>query len=408
MKVKRLSAVSYGHFAIDVLNASIAMVLTSAAGLFDMSVSQIGFGAMVCTLSASLTQPLFGMWADRLKGRWLGAAGLLWTATFYAIAPFMPTYWTMVACLAVGALGSGALHPVGILHASSAGGRLPTTATSIFFLGGQSGLALGPFVAGLAIQTVGLRVGMPLMALATLPAVAVMAVLLREPIEDSAARSGSSPAAAKAASNRNRGLFVAVAFVLLIAFRSATMQSYMVLLPKYFDDLGYEPAMYGAIIAVLTFGGALGTFGGGYLGDKLNRRIVIFLATVISVPFLLGLLNGAGAVLLASAALAGAMLNIPHSILLMMAQQFLPARKGMIGGAVLGFMFAIGAVAAWVASLLADVVGLGTVLTALAFFPIVAGVCALTLPSTRQPAILPEAVPDAVREESAAPTVAAD
>lgn len=398
MKVKRLSAVSLGHFSIDVLNSSVAMVLTYAAGLFDMSVSQIGFGAMVCTLSASLTQPLFGLWADRLKGRWLGAAGLLWTATFYAMAPFMPSYWAMVACLALGALGSGALHPVGILHASAAGGRLPTTATSVFFFFGQAGLALGPFMAGLAIQTIGLQVGMPLMALATLPAVILMSLLLREPIVDAAHGAKTRQISNAAASSRNRGLFVAVAFVLLIALRSATAQSFMVLLPKYFDDLGYEPALYGAIIGVLTFGGALGTIGGGVLGDKYNRRLVIFIATVVSVPFLLGLLNGAGVALLASAAIAGAMLNIPHSILLMMAQQFLPARKGMIGGAVLGFMFASGAVAAWLASLVADVVGLATVLTVLAFFPVGAGICALTLPSTRQPSV--------VQETSTTPTAA--
>lgn len=402
MKVKQLTAVSYGHFAIDILNASIAMVLTSAAGLFELSVSQIGLGAMLCTLSASLTQPLFGMWADRLKGRWLGAAGLMWTATFYAMAPFMPSYWAMVACLAIGALGSGALHPVGIIHASSAGGRLPTTATSIFFLAGQSGLALGPFIAGLAIQTVGLRVGMPLMALAMLPAVAVMAVLLREPIEDDVAHAQSSGAGSSGSSrsSRNRGLFVALAFVLLIALRSSTMQSFMVLLPKYFDDLGYEPALYGAILGVLTFGGALGTFGGGFLGDKFNRRMVIFLALLASVPFSLSLLNTSSMLLLVSAAVAGALLNIPHSILLMMAQQLLPTRKGMIGGAVLGFMFASGAVSAWLASMVADAVGLGAVLTVLALLPLGAGVCALVLPSTRQPV--------AVVENRAAPTAAAD
>jgi FSR family fosmidomycin resistance protein-like MFS transporter len=400
VKVKKLLAVSYGHFAIDVLNASIAMVLTSAAGLYDLSVSQIGLGAMICTLSASLTQPLFGILADRFRGRWLGAAGLLWMATFYALAPFAPGYWAMVAFLAIGALGSGALHPVGIVHASSAGGRLPTMATSIFFVSGQTGLALGPFLAGLAIQTVGLQVGMPIMALATIPAVFVMAILLHAPIEDSGTPTQTRAAPSSSASKRSRGLFVATAFVLLIAFRSSAMQSYMVLLPKHFSDAGYEPAVYGAIIGVLTLGGAMGTFAGGYLGDKFNRRIVIFLATLLSVPFLLGLLNGAGVLLLASAALAGALLNIPHSILLVMAQQLLPARKGMVGGAVLGFMFAIGSVSAWLASLLADVVGLETVLTVLAFFPIAAGICALVLPSTRQPSVVPTT--------QTAPTVAAD
>ena len=401
MKVKRLTAVSYGHFAIDILNASIAMVLTSAAGLYELSVSQIGFGAMVFTLSASLTQPLFGMLADRLKGRWLGAVGLLWNMAFYALAPFMPSYWTMVLCLSIGALGSGALHPAGIVHASAAGGRLPTTATSIFFLAGQSGLALGPFIAGIVIQTVGLRVGMPLMALSALPAVIVMALYLRDPIEDDGARASvKSSSESRSTSNRNRGLLVAVAFVLLIALRSSTWQGFMVLLPKYFDDLAYEPAVYGAIIGVLTFGGALGTFGGGYLGDKFNRRMVIFLAMLFSVPFAFSLLHNTGVALLVSAALAGAMLSIPHSILLMMAQQFLPARKGMIGGAVLGFMFASGAVSAWLASLLAEVIGLGTVLMILAVLPIGAGICALVLPSTRQP--------QAIAEKPAAPTAAAD
>ena len=401
MKVKQLTAVSYGHFAIDILNASIAMVLTTAAGLYDLSVSQIGLGAMIATLAASLSQPLFGMLADRLRGRWLGAVGLLWTATFYGLAPFMPSYWAMVLCLSVGALGSGALHPVGIIHASAAGGRLPTTATSIFFLAGQSGLALGPFIAGIVIQTVGLRVGMPLMALAMLPAVAVMAVLLREPIPYDGARAGAKASIEnRTTSTRNKGLFVAVAFVVLIALRSSTLQSFMVLLPKYFADLSYEPAAYGAIIGVLTFGGALGTFGGGYLGDRFNRRIVIFLAMLLSVPFSLTLLHSAGPALVVSAALAGALLSIPHSILLMMAQQFLPARKGMIGGAVLGFMFASGAVAAWLASMLAEAIGLGTVLMILAFLPIGAGVCALTLPSTRQP--------QAIVEKPTAETAAAD
>ncbi len=89
-----------------------------------------------------------------------------------------------------------------------------------------------------------------------------------------------------------------------------------------------------------------------------------------------------GALLIASAILAGVLLNIPHSILLVMAQQLLPARKGVMGGAVLGFMFASGAATAWLASLLADQVGLGPVLTALGFVPIAAGVCALVLPST--------------------------
>jgi FSR family fosmidomycin resistance protein-like MFS transporter len=84
-----------------------------------------------------------------------------------------------------------------------------------------------------------------------------------------------------------------------------------------------------------------------------------------------------------SAGIAGALLSIPHSIVLVMAQQLLPTRKGFVGGLVLGFMFASGAVSTWIASWFADIYGLFSVLTVLAVLPVGAAFCALLLPSTR-------------------------
>jgi FSR family fosmidomycin resistance protein-like MFS transporter len=300
----------------------------------------------------------------------------------------MPGYWAMVACLTIGALGSGALHATGMVNASAAGGHYPTIATSVFFVMGQSGLALGPFLAGVLLQTVGLQAAMPAMALITLPSIVLMFIFLREPIEDEVhhapTRVGSQTDSGQSSQGASRGAFVATAFVLVIALRAAAMQSFSTLLPKYFSDLGYDPAFYGMLLGVLTFGGALGTFGGGFMGDHFNRRMVIFASTVFSVPFLLGLLHTSGWVIFAAAALAGALLNIPHSVLLVMAQRLLPRRKGLMGGATLGFMFASGAVAAWIAAWFADSLGLATVLNIVALLPIGAGACALLLPSTRQ------------------------
>ena len=399
MKVKRLSAVSLGHFSIDVLNSSIAMVLTYAAGLFDMSVSQIGFGAMVCTLSASLTQPLFGMWADRLKGRWLGAAGLLWTATFYAMAPFMPTYWTMVACLALGALGSGALHPVGILARLGCGRSLADDSDVDLLLLRAVRPGVGS-VRGRPRHPDGRSAGRHAVdgaghAARSGPHVRAAAGAHR----GDGARRAAGQASSAAASNRNRGLFVAVAFVLSIALRSATMQSYMVLLPKYFDDLGYEPAIYGAIIGVLTFGGALGTIGGGDLGDTFNRRMVIFIATVDqrAVPARLAERRRRGAAGVCRHGRGDAQHPAQHPVDDGATVPARPQRHDRRGSAGLHVCQRGGRRLAgqscWPTWWAWD-----TVLTVLAFFPIGAGICALTLPSTRQPAAVPET--------SAAPTAA--
>src|SRR4051794_17570149 len=148
MNRKRLFAASWGHFSIDILNSSIPIILTAVATDFNLSVSQIGIAAMFYTLAASLSQPLFGILVDKVRGRWISGLGLLWTMSFYALAPFMPSYPALVACLTLGARGSGASPPAGLVNSTMAGGAKPTTSTSLFFVGGQIGLALGPTIGG--------------------------------------------------------------------------------------------------------------------------------------------------------------------------------------------------------------------------------------------------------------------
>jgi FSR family fosmidomycin resistance protein-like MFS transporter len=169
MNTKRLFAASYGHLSIDIVNSSVAMILVVVAGQFNLSISKIGFGALVYQFSAAMSQPLFGGLTDKLNGRWIGAVGVAWTAIFYAAAAFMPNYPLFITLLMIGGLGSGAFHAAGMVNAS--GGHKAATATSYFFLGGQVGLALGPILAGVVIGSIGL-IGMPLLALLAVPAAA--------------------------------------------------------------------------------------------------------------------------------------------------------------------------------------------------------------------------------------------
>lgn len=381
MQIKRLSAIAFGHFSIDVLSSSIALILTVLSAKFELSISQIGLAAMIYTFAGSLTQPFFGILADYMRGRWLGAISVTWTALFYGLAAFMPNYPLLVTCLTIGALGSGLFHPVGMINAAAAGGPYPATATSIFFLLGQSGLALGPIVAGFVLQSMNIEVGMPLMALGALPAVLVMAVYLSSPMM--VASKGKAPAPTGQSNVARRALWVGIAFMLVITLRVTTSQSLVTLLPKYFADLGYQPALYGSMIGIFSLGAAIGTFVGGYLGDRYSRRNLLFVATLLSVPFSYGLLHTTGWLFWPLAFLAGALLNVPHSVLVVMAQEFLPKRQGMMGGAALGFTFASGAVMAWIASWFADRVGLAPVLSILAFVPIGAALSALALPAAQ-------------------------
>ena len=381
MNNKRLYAAIYGHTSIDLINASVAMILVLVSTRFNLTISQIGLGALIYQICAAMSQPLFGGLADRLRGRWVGGLGLLWTLAFYSLASFMPNYPLFISALMVGGLGSGAFHAAGLLNASVSGGeKKAATSTSLFFVGGQVGFAIGPIVAGLLLQRFDM-LAMPMMALAMLPAALVMLVYMREPLPVAPKRAVRDDGQAR---RHGAAAIIVVAFFMLITFRSGTSQTFSTLLPKYYDLLGYSSGQYGFMIGLFAFAGAFGTFLGGYLGDRVNRRMLIFTVTLLCTPFAYLMLHSSGWVFVASAMAAGALLAVPHSIILVMAQELAPNRRGLVGGLVLGFVFASGSTVAWLASVAADYVGLERVLSVVAFMPILAGLCALLLPSTRR------------------------
>ena len=404
MNLRRLSAVSFGHMAIDILNASIAMILAVLAVPFSISNAQIGLGSMAYALMGSLSQPFFGVLADRFGGRWLGAIGLLWTAVFYYAATFSQNYFTLIALMTVASLGSGAFHPQGAMNAGAAGGHKATTGTSVFFLLGQMGLAIGPMVAGVLLEEIGM-LGPRIMAAATLPFVAWMAFGLRKPlvrVEDEPPRARPveqrpprrtmrSPIGANPAPQPNRRWPALVAFAVLVALRASVHQIFYGLLPKYFSDLGFSPKEFGFMVGVPSVAIALGSMTGGILGDRYDQPKIVLWSLLAATPFswlMLDIVDGW--LFFPLAFTAGFLVGIPHSILVVMAQRFLPNRQGLASGAILGFTFASGAFGIGLAGPIADYSSLSAVMHVVALLPLLAALCAVFL-RTRITAAFPMA-----------------
>lgn len=408
MNLRRLSAVSFGHMAIDILNASIAMILAVLAVDFNMSNAQIALGGMAYALMGSLTQPFFGVLADRLGGRWLGAVGLLWTAVFYYAATFAQDYFTLITLMTVASLGSGAFHPQGAMNAGAAGGPKATTGTSVFFLLGQLGLALGPMIAGVLLEEIWM-VGPRIMAVATLPFVVWMAFGLRKPLVrveeeppqprpatlEERRRLQQRVSRARAVSNSvaqpNKRWATLVAFAVLVALRASVHQIFYGMLPKYFADLGFTPTQFGFMVGVPSVAIALGSMAGGVLGDRYDQPKILLWSLLAATPFSWMMLDIVdGWVFYPIAFVAGFLVGIPHSILVVMAQRFLPHRQGLASGAILGFTFASGAVGMGVAGPIADFYTLSAVMHVTALMPLAAAFCAVFL-RTRIAAALPMA-----------------
>jgi FSR family fosmidomycin resistance protein-like MFS transporter len=380
-------AVVSGHFAVDVLNSTGAVLLAVLAGPLGLSYHQVGTALTLYLLIGSLSQPLFGWLADKLPDRsmLLTTVSVLWMAVFYTLVALAPSWNLLLPALLLAALGSGLFHPVG---ASSAGSAMPERAgssTAIFFFGGQAGLAIGPMLAGFLAGHFGGAGVLPLTLMALLPA-SLLALATRD--ERRLPKTAATAAAARPQIRWSRtAIALVVAFVVLVAVRSSIQSTYQAFLPSLFRDRSWDPTMFGLLAGVFIGAGAVGQVLMGGISDRLGIRAATVWPLLLSVPAgLLCFLAGETWQIFLACATAGILIGGQHSVLVVHAQRLLPVKQGFAAGLILGFTFASGALGTWLAGMLADSVGLQTVMLWLTLLGLPAALLGLALPGRQQSA----------------------
>lgn len=409
-----LWAVSLGHAANDMFMSlrSVLLVFISAY-ILPMTGGQIGLAVSAVELSGALSQPFFGLLADRTGGRLLGALGVAWTISFMLLAMLVVTlggsYWMLLIPLALAGLGSGAFHPVGSMHAVDAEPQRAARNAAFFFLCGQIGLGLGPALAGLLLDRAhtdynsffGAALGpafprlfiergsvLPVFALAViaLPAALLMALT----IPNRAAYFARNPRAV-AQSSAPRAPVDKRAFAIFgaaVALRSLSAISVITFTSLIFQLKGWTPAQYGLLVSVFWVASGFAGMVFGTLGDRYDSRRVVMLSLLVAAPFIFLLPDLNGIVAFAAMILIGAM-GGSHSLVVVLAQNMLPGRKGFASGAILGFIFASGALGNLVMGSMIDALGPATTYHVVALITLASGVLWLLLPNPRRPQPLP-------------------
>lgn len=386
-------AVVSGHFVVDVLNSTGAVLLAVLREPLGLSYAQVGLALTFYTLVGSLSQPLFGWLSDKATGRTMLLAGVsvVWMALFYALVAFAPGWAWLLPAFLLAPLGSGLFHPIG---ASAAGAAVPeraASATSHFFFFGQIGLAIGPFLAGALVGSFGAPGLIPLAALSLIPAVMLFRASRGEStvaVRRRAAHASQARAWTAAAAT------LIAAFVVLVAVRSALQQIYSAYLPQLFQERGWTPMMFGLMAGVFMGAGAVGQMVSGGIADRYGMRAAVVLPLLLAVPAGLAcLLTPSIGVAFAACAAFGLLVGGQHSVLVVHAQRLLPVKQGFAAGLILGFTFASGAIGTWVAGQMADGAGLETVMLWATALSLPCAVLALTLPGRPAPVVAPVAAP---------------
>jgi FSR family fosmidomycin resistance protein-like MFS transporter len=413
-------AVGIGHLTNDIfMSMGIVLLTFLSVSILPMTNTQIGFAISMKQIMGAISQPFFGARADSHGGRGIGAGGLLWVVVMFMLALIMAmvtrNYWLMLIPFILQGLGSGALHPVGALHAAETEPARSATNVSYFFLMGQTGLALGPALLGLMLDGTNLdalRVYTDLthlaplaqfnatltpifaLALLAIPGVSLMATSI--PIRIPKAKRQTTPttqashsdAHASDISDENPAPRITPAFpvigalvlAVLVTLRGLAQPGSVNFIPVLFQQKGWSPAEYGLITSFFWIASGISGVVFGNLADRYDRRYIVLFSMVVSAPmfFFLPLVDGALAFLLAI--LAGGFSGGAHSIIVVLAQGLIPNSKGFASGAILGFIFGTGALGSLIIGSISDTIGLGTTFQMVAIAAALSGVLALFMP----------------------------
>lgn len=373
-----LVAIAFSHLLNDTVQSLIPAIYPLVKESFQLNYAQIGLITLTFQLTASILQPLVGMWTDKRPQPFALVAGMGSTLLGLVLLSQARSFPMIIGAVAFVGVGSSIFHPEASRMAYMAAGGRRALAQSVFQLGGNAGSALGPLLAALIIvplgqATVGWFVVLPLIAMVVLWRVGrwylrVMAI--------QAHRRSRTPEVVRTSLPKRKVIFI-VSMLLLLIF---SKQFYLASMTSYYTF--YLIGRFGLAVQdaqiqlfVFLFAAAVGTLAGGLLADRLGYKNIIWLSILGAAPFTLLLPYADQFWTTVLAASAGFILASAFSAILVYAQLMIPGRVGLVSGLFFGFAFGMAGVGSAVLGRLADATSIYTVFTVCSFLPLIGLVC---------------------------------
>jgi FSR family fosmidomycin resistance protein-like MFS transporter len=380
MNLKLVAILSISHLFIDLTGGALPAVMPFLKKGLELNYAQVGAVIMISNLTSSIIQPLLGYVSDRRQVRWLLPTSVALTYAGFSSVGVSPTYLMLLFFVVLNGVGIACYHPEGFKVMHSFTGSRTATGMSLFQVGGNLGLALGPLFATYAVQIASLP-GTLLFAVFGLPVLGVLLFHKRELTYRQGAPQRAAQAVAASAEDR-RGTWTSMGFlVLAVTMRSWAHIGLLTFVPFYYMSVLKGDAVTGGrLVFIFLMGGAVGTLIGGMAADRIGHKNYFLLSMSLSVPVLFLLLLASGIGLAVILFVTGLVLISSFSVTIVMGQQILHERLGMASGLMMGFVIGMGGVGAGLLGLVADAWGILTVLKLIAFMPLAGLIPILLMP----------------------------
>ncbi len=358
-------SLSFCHLLNDMMQSLVPALYPILKDSYALSFGQVGLITLAFQCTASMLQPLVGLYTDRKPQPYSLMIGMGFTLIGLLLMSRADSYPLILLAAALIGMGSSVFHPEASRVARMAAGGRYGLAQSLFQVGGNMGSAAGPLLAAFVVVPHGQRSivwfsGAALVAMTVLFQVGGW-YARRRATQRPAAR-GKAAAAGPQTLSRGR-VIMAVAILVALLF---SKNVYSASLGSYFTF--YLIAKFGVTVETAQLylfaflvGIVIGTLAGGAVGDRVGRIPVMWFSILGALPFALmlphanlfwtGVLAVTVAMIMASA----------FSAILVYAQELMPGRVGLVAGMFFGFSFGLGGLGAAALGRLADFAGIETV-----------------------------------------------
>jgi len=375
-----LAAVCVSHMVNDILQSLIPAVYPILKVSYRLDFSQIGLITLVGQLTASLLQPLVGLYMDRSPAYFALPAGMASSIAGLILLSVAPGFGAILLSVGLIGVGSAVFHPEASRIARMASGGRYGLAQALFALGGTGGQSLGPLLAAFIVLPQGQR------SIAWFSGGALIAMLLLARVsawykEQNTARIARPVPPKSGASKPGRRIGWAMAVLIALTFSKffylASLTNYYTffLIGKFHVSVASAQVHLFVFLAAVATGGLIG----GPLGDRIGRKYIIWGSILGVLPFTLLLphanLYWTGVLTV----IVGLVLASAFAAILVYAQDLAPGRIGAISGLFYGLAFGMGGIGAAVLGRLADLTSIDFVYRVCAFLPAI-GLLAVFLP----------------------------
>jgi FSR family fosmidomycin resistance protein-like MFS transporter len=350
-------SLSFCHLLNDMMQSLVPALYPILKDNYALSFAQVGLITLAFQFTASMLQPVVGMYTDRKPQPYSLMVGMGFTLVGLLMMSHAHSYPVILFSAALIGMGSSVFHPEASRVARMAAGGRYGLAQSLFQVGGNLGSASGPLLAAFIVVPHGQESLLYFSGAALIAMIVLFQVgnwyRTRRAAPKAVARKGAATAPPM---TRGRVLFAVTILIVLLFSKNvyqASLGSYYTFYLMQKFHLSVQTAQF--YLFAFLIGVVLGTLMGGWVGDRVGRIPVMWFSILGALPFALmlphanlfwtGVLAVTVAMIMASA----------FPAILVYAQELLPGRVGLVAGMFFGFSFGLGGLGAAALGKLADV-----------------------------------------------------